>query len=184
MLRQRPVHLRRMPSVEVHRVRVRALVQEIDADAIAFRRADGRTRHLAVVGPRRKEDARRNLDLAIHGDDVVLAQPRAVRPCRLAIVPATAPSGGRAEKFHVRANAPGSKVAVETRPTGPAVVRWHGPRRSGRSRRLASQRGRAGGERGAGAPETGQAHDGAAAEFHAHSLTKIFDYSKYIFETH
>ena len=69
MFGQRPVHLRRMPAVEMNRVRVRALIQERDANAVAFGRADRRARHLAVERPRRKEDARRDLDLAIDGDD-------------------------------------------------------------------------------------------------------------------
>ena len=86
VLGQRAVHLRRMPAVEVNRVRMRALIQEVDADAIAFGGAQRRTRHLAVEGPGRKEHAGRDLDLAVDGDQLVLAQERAVGARRFAIV--------------------------------------------------------------------------------------------------
>ena len=63
-----------------------ALVEEADADAVALGGAQGRAGHLAVVGPGGEEEAGRDLDLAVDGEDLVLAQQRAVRPRRLAVV--------------------------------------------------------------------------------------------------
>ena len=42
MLGERSIHLGRMPSMEVHRVRVRTLIHEPHAHEIAFGRANGR----------------------------------------------------------------------------------------------------------------------------------------------
>ena len=118
MLGQRPVHLGRMPAVEVNRVRVRALIQEVDADPIAFGRAHRRTRHLAVEGPRREEHAGRDLDLAIDGDELVLPQQCTVGPRSFAIVSA-ALRGARSEKFHARRNVDGLNASSDDAPTGP-----------------------------------------------------------------
>ncbi len=87
LVRQRPVHLRRVPAVKVDGVRMRAHVDERHADAITLRRAKRGARHLTVVGPRRKEHAGRDLDLAIDREDLVLAKQRAVGPLRLAVEP-------------------------------------------------------------------------------------------------
>ena len=65
-------------AVEVHRVRVAAGIDEVDAEEIALVGAQGRTRHAAVVGPGREKDARRDLDLLVVGDDLPLAHDRAV----------------------------------------------------------------------------------------------------------
>src|SRR6266540_867852 len=51
VFRQRAVHRRVMPPVEVNGVRVAALIQEPDAHAIAFCHANRGSRHLAVVRP-------------------------------------------------------------------------------------------------------------------------------------
>ena len=51
MLRQRAVHRRRMPSVEVNGMRVRSLVEEVHPEAIAFGCPDCRSGHLTVVRP-------------------------------------------------------------------------------------------------------------------------------------
>ena len=122
VLGQRAVHLGRMPAVKVDRVRMRALVQELDADAIAFGRADRRAGHLAVVGPGRKEHAGRDLDLAIDGDDLVLAQQRAVGPRCFAVVARAPVRRARSEKFQARRNADGLNASVDTRPTGPGLM--------------------------------------------------------------
>ena len=85
LIGQRAVHRRRMPAVEMNRVRMRTLIDECDLDAIAFGGADRRTRHLPVIGPGREEHAGSDLDLAIDRVELVLAQQRAIRPRRLAI---------------------------------------------------------------------------------------------------
>ena len=73
MLGQRAVHLGRMPAVEVNRVRVRALVQEVDADPVpsVARRVGPGTWPLNVHAGRRR---RRDLDLPIDRDEVVFPQ--------------------------------------------------------------------------------------------------------------
>ena len=86
MFGHRPVHFRMMPAVKVHRVRMRTGVQERDAQAVAFRRADGRAGHLTVERPGREEHAGRDLDLAIDGDDLILPEQRAVGTGRLFVV--------------------------------------------------------------------------------------------------
>ena len=67
------VHVRRVDAVEVDRVRVRARVGEPDAEQVALGRPDDRTWHRAVVRPRREGHSRRDLDLAVGGDELVLA---------------------------------------------------------------------------------------------------------------
>src|SRR4029079_5981555 len=74
VLRQRAVHLGRVPAVKVDGVGVRALVDEGHPHAVAFRRAQRGAGHLAVERPRGEEDPGRDLDLAIGRDDAVLAQ--------------------------------------------------------------------------------------------------------------
>ena len=59
------VHVRRMDAVEVDRVRVRAGVDEVDAQRVALGGADDGAGHGAVVRPGREEDARRDLDLPV-----------------------------------------------------------------------------------------------------------------------
>ena len=85
LVRVRSVHRRRVPAVEVERVRVAPLVDEPDAHEVALGGADRRTRNLAVEGPGREEDAGGDLDLAVGGEDLVLAQERAVGARRLAV---------------------------------------------------------------------------------------------------
>ena len=58
------------------RVRVRSLVQEVDPDAVPLGGADRRPRHLAVERPGGEKEAGGDLDLAVHGVDLVLAQQR------------------------------------------------------------------------------------------------------------
>ena len=72
------VHARRMDAVEMHRVRMRAVVLEDDPQPVAFGRAQRRAGHAAVVGPGREHDARRDLDLLVLGDDLEGPQRAAV----------------------------------------------------------------------------------------------------------
>ena len=60
-------------AVEVDRVRVRAGVREVDAEEVVLGRPDDRPRHGAVVRPGFEEDALRDLDPAVDGIEVVLA---------------------------------------------------------------------------------------------------------------
>src|SRR5713101_10011182 len=71
--------------MKMHRVRMRALIQEIHSNAIALGRANRRARDLAVVRPGGKKQIRGNLDLTIDGKNVVLAQKRPVWPRRFTI---------------------------------------------------------------------------------------------------
>ncbi len=75
---EHPVHVRGMKAMEMDRVRVAAGVLEPHPDAVAFRAADRRPRHRAVVGPRREPDAGSDLDLPVDRDEVVLSQRAAV----------------------------------------------------------------------------------------------------------
>ena len=59
--------------VEMHGVRVRAVVDEGDSQAVALVATDGRSGDLAVVGPGREKESRRDFDLAIDGDDLPFA---------------------------------------------------------------------------------------------------------------
>jgi hypothetical protein len=69
------VHVRGVDAVEVDRVGVRTLVSEADAQQVVLGRADHRARRGPVVGPRRKRDALRDLDVVVAGDELVLAHP-------------------------------------------------------------------------------------------------------------
>ena len=64
------VHARRMDAVEMHRVRMRAVVPEDDPQPLALLGAERRPGHAAVVGPGREHDARRDLDLLVLGRDL------------------------------------------------------------------------------------------------------------------
>ncbi len=59
------VHVRRMDPVEVDRVRMRAAVQEADAERVPFGRPDHRARSGAVVRPGGEEDARGDLEILV-----------------------------------------------------------------------------------------------------------------------
>ena len=72
------VHARGMDAVEVHRVRVGRAVGEMDAEPLALGAAERRAGHAAVIGPGRKEHARRHLDLDVAGGDRPFAHPPAV----------------------------------------------------------------------------------------------------------
>ena len=77
------VHIRRMDPVEVNRVRVRGGVHEVDPEDVVLGRANDGSGDCAVVGPRREEDAGRDLDLPLGGAHLVLAHPaRLVRQRR------------------------------------------------------------------------------------------------------
>ena len=54
-------------AVEMHRMRVRAVVPEDDPQPVALGRPQRRAGHAAVVGPGREHDARRDLDLLVLG---------------------------------------------------------------------------------------------------------------------
>ena len=91
-----------MPAVEVNRVGMRALVQEIDADPIAFGRAQRRSRHLAVERPRREEHAGRDLDLAIDGDDARIPAAASRRAAGFRDSIGRVRAALRSEKFQAR----------------------------------------------------------------------------------
>ena len=76
------VHARRVDAVEVHRVRVGALVAEDDPQPVAFGRANGRAGHPPVVGPGREEEAGGDLDLLVLADHLVAAECAAARKLR------------------------------------------------------------------------------------------------------
>src|SRR5687767_11349458 len=76
-----------MPPVEMHRVRMRPEIAEINLDAVALGRSNGWSWHLAVVRPGGEEYAGSNLNLTVRGNDVVLAQQRPVRTRRFSINP-------------------------------------------------------------------------------------------------
>jgi hypothetical protein len=81
------VHRRAVDTVEVHRVRVGAVVDEHDAEAVTLVAAEGRAGHLTVVGPGREKESRGDLDLPIDGDDLPLADDGAVgHRRRLAVI--------------------------------------------------------------------------------------------------
>src|SRR5919109_1000396 len=67
------IHARRMDAVEMDRVRVRAAVRELDAKEIALGGADDRARNRPVVGPGVEVDPLGDLDPAVVGSQVVLA---------------------------------------------------------------------------------------------------------------
>src|SRR5262245_43159216 len=73
------IHPRCVDAVEMHRMRMGAEVPEYDPKAIAFRRSEGRPWHTSVVGPRRKHDARGNLDFLVLSGDFECSQCAAVR---------------------------------------------------------------------------------------------------------
>ncbi len=166
MLGQRAVHGRRMPAVEMHGVGVRALVEEADADPIALGGAQRRAGHLAVVGPGREEDAGRDLDLAIDGVDLVLAQQRAVGARRLAVV---ALALGRRQIGEV----PAAEVdrGVERRGVDGALDAHQMAAVTVRSEGRASAVGRGpAGQAGAERADAGGAENGASAETCGHGV--------------
>ena len=67
------VHVRGMDPVEVDRVRVRAAVQEADAQGVSFGGPDDRPRDGAVVRPGGEEDAGGDLDVRVDRGERVLA---------------------------------------------------------------------------------------------------------------
>src|SRR5215207_8154595 len=69
---EHPVHVGRMETVEVDRVRVRVFVLEHDPHPVPLRSPQGRPRHLTVVGPRRIHYPRRDLDLGFLRRQLVL----------------------------------------------------------------------------------------------------------------
>ena len=79
LLEQGAVHLERVEAVKVHRVRPVTQVREPDADALALDRAEGRSRHVAVVGPRGEHHPGGDLDLLVDGMHLEGAQNGAVR---------------------------------------------------------------------------------------------------------
>src|SRR5687767_173251 len=67
-----------MPPMEVDRVRMSALVDEAHSQSIAFSGANGRSRNLSVVGPRRKDHARCDFNLTIDRENLELAEHRPI----------------------------------------------------------------------------------------------------------
>ena len=77
------VHVRRMDAVEVNRVRMRAGIDEVDAQHVPLRRPQDRARDRAVVGPGRKEHAGSDFDLGVGcGEGVFADAARLVRQRR------------------------------------------------------------------------------------------------------
>src|SRR6266511_3943806 len=68
------IHAWAMDAVEMDRVRVAAAIDEGDAQPIALRAAQGRSRHAPVVGPSGERDAGGDLDQLFGRDKLVLAQ--------------------------------------------------------------------------------------------------------------
>jgi hypothetical protein len=66
----------------MHRVGVRAFVAENNAQAVAFLGAQAGARHAAVVGPGRKEEAGRDLDLLVLGNHLEGTQSTSVGKLR------------------------------------------------------------------------------------------------------
>src|SRR3712207_1893598 len=83
---EHPIHVRRVETVEVDRVRVRASVLEHYPQPVPFPRPQGRPRHLAVVGPRRIHHPRRDLDLDVLRRQLVLPYGPTTLPSLLAPV--------------------------------------------------------------------------------------------------
>ena len=95
------VHLGGVKAVEVDRVGVRRTVDEPHPDQIALGGPQSRPRDAAVVGPGRIANPRRDLDLLVLGDHLVLAQdPAAGQPPRPAVVEVTE-DRGRVEPVQV-----------------------------------------------------------------------------------
>jgi hypothetical protein len=69
------VHIRRVDPVKVDRVRVRAPVPELDAKEFVLGRTDHGAGDAAVVRPGVELDTGRDLDRAVEGGDLVLADP-------------------------------------------------------------------------------------------------------------
>ena len=178
MFGQRAVHLRRMPAVEVNRVRVRALVDEGDPHAVAFGRAERRPGHLAVERPRRKEDARRDLDLAIDGDEVGTRAAASRRARRLAIEPRPLGPARDPRSSRCGGTRPDRTPSVETRPTGPIVCARVLRRRSGGLAGAGRRACRARAERGRGSTESGEREERTASQSGIRFLQYYFDYSK------
>src|SRR4051794_33737827 len=74
------VHHVTVDAVEVDRVRVPRPVDEANPQSLALARPERRPRDAAVVGPGRVLDPRRDLDLAVLGDELPLAHPAPHRP--------------------------------------------------------------------------------------------------------
>src|SRR5688572_30703025 len=84
---ERAIHIRRMDSVKVNGMRMRARIREMYANPITFSAPQRRARHLPVVRPRREVNARRNLDFLVERSDIVLAQRLSIRQRRyLAVI--------------------------------------------------------------------------------------------------
>ena len=83
----RSVHGGRMDAVEVDRVRMRARVDEVNAQQVAFACAQRRAWHTAVIRPGGVLDPGHDLDLLVVRDQLPLAQHAAAgEPARLAPV--------------------------------------------------------------------------------------------------
>ena len=97
-------------------------VREMDANAVALGAANRRAGHLAVVRPRRVEHTGRDLDLAIVGDDRVLAQRLPVRQARDGAVIEMRQERRRVELARARARRPRSwRRATRERRARPPV---------------------------------------------------------------
>ena len=70
----KPVHTRQVKAMKVDRVRMAGAIDEADANPVAFGGANRRAGYAAIVCPRRKENARRNLDLFFDREKFVLVQ--------------------------------------------------------------------------------------------------------------
>jgi hypothetical protein len=153
VFRHRAVHFRRVPAVEVDRVRMRSRVDEVDADAVPFGRAERRSGHLPVERPGRKEHPGRDFDFTIDGHQLVLPQQRAVGTSGLLVEPA-ALSGGQVREVEAPQECRGveglGRHAADR--AGRVSRMFHGPERLG----LAGNAGRAEGGGARGRTKAGQ----------------------------
>jgi hypothetical protein len=88
-------------AVEVDRVRVRAGVDQSDAESVTFGGADHRTRRRAVVRPRWEEDARGDLEIVVGGGERVLANSPALGRKGRRRIEKVVEIGGAADRGHL-----------------------------------------------------------------------------------
>src|SRR5680860_545071 len=68
-------------AVEMHGVRVGAVIDEMNTQTFPFVAPQGGAGHLTVIGPGREEDSRRDLDLLVHRHDLPFTYNCAVLHC-------------------------------------------------------------------------------------------------------
>ncbi len=149
------VHVGRVDAVEVDRVRMRARIDEADAQDVVLGRPDHRARDGAVVRPRGEEDTRRDLDLLVECPQLVLTHPsRLVRQRR----------GREEEAVQVGRSADGGRTAADHRRVPHRRVAVHvGVQRALRRLRVAVERHL--GENGSGDDRSGTGEEAPTSKF-------------------